>query len=223
MTVTFTPATNRYAAIVAHVERATKATESAPPRNLFALTLVERAALDAGDPPPPRPGIGRPQTGDTERAARKAAVLADYAAAFPATTTKAEHAMLCQRLAAHHGVSPVFVKTVTADWREKHNVHVPTYVADGDALRPGEVDLLQSLAAEPGVVRAERLATILGRTNAKAVAAIVAATRGRLVSLTGDPDAAHVIVSTHGCGYDLDRDAAGRYPVVVAALEGCVP
>lgn len=30
-------------------------------------------------------------------------------------------------------------------------------------------------------------------------------------------------LTTHGCGYDLDRDAAGRYPVVVAALEGCVP
>lgn len=215
MTVTFTPATNRYAAIVAHVA----ATPAPSPRNLFALTFVERAALDAGDPPPPRPGIGRPQTGDTERAARKAAVLADYAAAFPATTTKAEHAMLCQRLAAHHGVSPVFVKTVTADWREKHNVHVPTYVADGDALRPGEVELLRALAAEPGVISAHRLTVILGRGNVMAVGYIVSATRLRLVALTNDPDAYGVIATVaRPRGYQLDRALAARYPVVVAAI-----
>ena len=49
------------------------------------------------------------------------------------------------------------------------------------------------------------------------------ALRRALAALTGDPDARAVIVTTHGCGYDLDRDAARRYPVIAAALEGCTP
>jgi len=70
---------------------------------------------------------------------------------------------------------------------------------------------------------APELARHFGYASASNVSATISPLRRALVALTGDPDARHVIVTTHGCGYDLDRDAAGRYPVVVAALEGCVP
>ena len=103
------------------------------------------------------------------------------------------------------------------------SLSVPPLAADdAPELARWQVDLLRYMA-DHGPVSAADLARHFGYASASNVSATISPLRRALVALTGDPDARHVIVTTHGCGYDLDRDAAGRYPVVVAALEGCVP
>ena len=202
MTVTFTPATNRYAAIVEAVRT------PPPPRPRLhlariSLSVPPLAADDAPElAPAPRPSRPAPLTSreyDREdRAARRDALLADYAAAFPDADTRTAHAALVKRLATRYEMSETYVHRLTGAYRKAHGLIAPR--AD-----------------------APHLARHFGYASASNVSATISPLRRALVALTGDPDARHVIVTTHGCGYDLDRDAAGRYPVVVAALEGCVP
>lgn len=227
MTTTYHPATNRYAAIVEAVRtppplqprlHLARISLSVPP--MGAAPPMPPQTTEEGDTPSATPAP-RPTVAPDERAVKRAAILDDYTDALPTVRTRAEHGMLTTRLARKHGVAYPFVKTVTADWREAHGYRVPTYSANGDALRPGEVDLLQVLAASPDVVSGEQIAAELGRDSAKAVGALVATTRARLVLLTEDSAAADVIVtSRQPRGYRLDTERARRYPVIVAALEG---
>ena len=129
-------------------------------------------------------------------------------------------AALVKRLATRYEMSETYVHRLTGAYRKAHGLIAPR--ADAPHLARWQVDLLRYMA-DHGPVSAADLARHFGYASASNVSATISPLRRALVALTGDPDARHVIVTTHGCGYDLDRDAAGRYPVVVAALEGCVP
>ena len=224
MTTTYHPATNRYAAIVEAVRT------PPPPRPRLhlariSLSVPPLAADDAPElAPAPRPSRPAPLTSreyDREdRAARRDALLADYAAAFPDADTRTAHAAPVKRLATRYEMSETYVHRLTGAYRKAHGLIAPR--ADAPHLARWQVDLLRYMA-DHGPVSAADLARHFGYASASNVSATISPLRRALVALTGDPDARHVIVTTHGCGYDLDRDAAGRYPVVVAALEGCVP
>ena len=220
---TYHPATNVYARIAAIAA-------APPPRPRLHLARISLSVppltTEEGDAPEqapaPRPSRPAPLTSreydQEERPARRDALVADYAAAFPDADSRTAHAALVKRLATRYEVSETYVHRLTAVYRKAHGLIAPR--ADAPHLARWQIDLLRYMA-DHGPVSAADLARRFGYASASNVSATISPLRRALAALTGDPDARHVIVTTHGCGYDLDRAAARRYPVIAAALEGC--
>lgn len=112
MTTTYHPATNVYA----HIAAIAAAPVSPPPRRLARISLAPVASE-------PSATVAL----RAEAARRRASLLADYEAAFPALRTRGEHGALVVRLAREHDMTRKYVTDVTAEWRQARGLRVPIY------------------------------------------------------------------------------------------------
>ena len=222
---TYTPATNRYAAIVATVaagpseaERAaTREAKARHRRHLF--TFVEQ-------PDTPAPSVFSISAQQRAvSATTRDDYEADYAEAWPTIHNGNDHAALQHRLAEAHGISEKKANEWALKWRNERGLVIPTYTAC-ERLRPPEVAFLRYLCAHAtpnAPMTAASVAEHLGLAPSQ-VARFVSDLRVRMGEMADDKDARDILVIVHRPhGYYFDEDRAARYPVVVAALEDTTP
>lgn len=220
---TYTPATNRYAAIVATVaagpseaERAATREAKARHRHLFAL--VEQ-------PDTPAPSVFSVSAQQRAvSATTRDDYEADYAEAWPTIHNGNDHAALQHRLAEAHGISEKKANEWALKWRNERGLVIPTYVVR-ERLRPPEVAFLRYLRAHAtpnAPMTAASVAEHLGLAPSQ-TARFVSDLRVRMGEMA-DKDARDILVIVRRPhGYYFDEDRAARYPVVVAALEDTTP
>lgn len=220
---TYTPATNRYAAIAAQVaagpseaERAATREAKARHRHLFAL--VEQ-------PDTPAPSVFSVSAQQRAvSATTRDDYEADYAEAWPTIHNGNDHAALQHRLAEAHGISEKKANEWALKWRNERGLVIPTYVVR-ERLRPPEVAFLRYLRAHAtpnAPMTAASVAEHLGLAPSQ-TARFVSDLRVRMGEMA-DKDARDILVIVRRPhGYYFDEDRAARYPAVVAALEDTTP
>lgn len=227
---TFSPATNRYAAIAAgptdaereaERQRALKARLARQNRLRTAVCVTPEPAVVVKSPLADRRPRGPEKRDRADHARRKAAAAADYAAAFPTLQNRAEHDQLITSLCFRHDLSGSTMDRIAQEWRWSQGVRIPSRVT-----APRELSMLRWFHASTSRQRPLPAEAVLEQTNApdyRAMGNVLYCLRKSLAAAFGDEARQCVVYDRDRQGYYFDHELAATYPALMAMLEEAQP